>query len=311
MYFLGIDTSCYTTSVAITDEEGRILEDRRTLLKVPEGKKGLRQSEMIFQHIQNLNEMFPEGYSGFSAVASSVTPTPEKGSYMPVFNVARTLGKVTANTNGAFFYPLTHQTGHIGAALKGNEDLKGRLLCFHVSGGTTELLEAVVGSGIVESIKPVTSTTDIAAGQLIDRIGVKMGTGFPAGQYISRLAETGRAEDISFRYDFEKISFSGAENQLTDMLADRDKQDVAATMLKHVAKILFKTATEARKRTGIDCVLFFGGVMRSSFIRQYLEEKLKGSRFAMTDYSSDNAVGLALQARNIYMRDEYGTADRR
>ena len=309
MLFLGVDTSCYTTSVSVVDGEGKILADRRKLLTVPEGKKGLRQSEMIFQHLQNLHEIFPEGYSGICAVAASVKPTPEEGSYMPVFNVARTVGEIIANTNGAFFYPLTHQTGHIGAALYGQDMQDGRMLAFHVSGGTTELLETEVEKGIVRRIIPLSSTTDIAAGQLVDRIGVRMGYRFPAGTEVSALAENGQAEDLNFRYSFDRISFSGAENQLTSMLEQESREDVAATLLRHVAKVISKVIADGRKRTGLRHVLCFGGVMRSLYIRRYLMDNIGDIRFAEVEYSSDNAVGLALQARNIYMENRDGRID--
>ena len=45
MIFLGIDTSCYTTSIAAVDENGNLLSDQRKLLNVPDGQRGLRQSE--------------------------------------------------------------------------------------------------------------------------------------------------------------------------------------------------------------------------------------------------------------------------
>ena len=40
--FLGIDTSNYTTSLAICDESGVILENYKVLLPVKEGENGLR-----------------------------------------------------------------------------------------------------------------------------------------------------------------------------------------------------------------------------------------------------------------------------
>ena len=51
---LGIDTSNYRTSVALVNELGEILYNHRELLEVPEGKKGLRQSEAFFQHVMRL-----------------------------------------------------------------------------------------------------------------------------------------------------------------------------------------------------------------------------------------------------------------
>lgn len=52
--FLGIDTSAYTTSVALVDQRGELVADKREVLKVELGKRGLRQSEALFAHIKNL-----------------------------------------------------------------------------------------------------------------------------------------------------------------------------------------------------------------------------------------------------------------
>ena len=47
--YLGIDTSNYTTSMALVNNEGQVLADERILLKVKKGMRGLRQSEALFQ----------------------------------------------------------------------------------------------------------------------------------------------------------------------------------------------------------------------------------------------------------------------
>ena len=52
--FVGIDTSNYTTSCAISDFNGKILENFKILLPVKEGERGLRQSEAVFAHIKNI-----------------------------------------------------------------------------------------------------------------------------------------------------------------------------------------------------------------------------------------------------------------
>ena len=46
---LGIDTSNYKTSVAVTSSEGEIIFNSQSFLKVKEGQRGLRQSEALFQ----------------------------------------------------------------------------------------------------------------------------------------------------------------------------------------------------------------------------------------------------------------------
>ena len=56
--FIGIDTSCYTTSVAIFDSQEGIVTEERLLLCVKEGHRGLAQSEMVYQHVRNLPYLF-------------------------------------------------------------------------------------------------------------------------------------------------------------------------------------------------------------------------------------------------------------
>ena len=47
-YSLGIDTSNYKTSIALTNIDGDIVYDKRILLNVDKGKRGLRQQEALF-----------------------------------------------------------------------------------------------------------------------------------------------------------------------------------------------------------------------------------------------------------------------
>ena len=56
MFSLGIDTSCYTSSVAVA-EPGSILLEQRKVLAVSSGNRGLRQSEAVYQHIRILPDL--------------------------------------------------------------------------------------------------------------------------------------------------------------------------------------------------------------------------------------------------------------
>ena len=67
MYSLGIDTSNYKTSIALTNIDGDIVYDKRILLNVDKGKRGLRQQEALFQHINNLPILFDDMFRNFYA----------------------------------------------------------------------------------------------------------------------------------------------------------------------------------------------------------------------------------------------------
>ena len=97
--YLGIDTSCYTTSAALLAEDGSLLAEARQILSVKPGRCGLQQSEMVFQHTRNLPRLVEEVFSDkdctLAAIGVSGYPRPLADSYMPAFlagmSVARSL----------------------------------------------------------------------------------------------------------------------------------------------------------------------------------------------------------------------------
>ena len=186
-YWLGIDTSAYTTSVAAAGADGPVL-DLRKLLNTPKGQKGLRQSDAFYQHWQNLpgllSQVFEEFRGKIEGVCVSEKPRPAEGSYMPVFNAGVQAALTAAAALGIPVYKTTHQEGHISAAAWGTSiDLKKPLIFAHLSGGTLELVHYHEGAADI-----VGAAKDISYGQLLDRFGVDMGFPFPAGKYIDELA---------------------------------------------------------------------------------------------------------------------------
>ena len=55
--YLGFDTSNYTTSVALYDPEQDRVWHAKRLLPVKPGEKGIRQSDAVFHHTQQLPEL--------------------------------------------------------------------------------------------------------------------------------------------------------------------------------------------------------------------------------------------------------------
>ena len=57
---LGIDTSNYTTSVALMYDDGELIANIKRPLQVKEGERGLRQSDAVFAHIKNMPSAMAE-----------------------------------------------------------------------------------------------------------------------------------------------------------------------------------------------------------------------------------------------------------
>ncbi|MEA5004593.1 MAG: hypothetical protein VB081_13990 [Christensenella sp.] len=297
--FLGIDTSCYTTSVALADEEKNIVCNLKIPLEVAQGEKGLQQSQAVFLHIRNLRTIFEENilakHGDISAVCVSATPRPQEGSYMPVFTVSAMAGAMAASVTGAALFEVTHQHGHIAAALIGNRKPE-TFLAVHVSGGTTEIVKVDSGKGGFD-IEVAGATKDIAAGQVIDRLGQMLDMPFPAGRYVEECAQQS-TEELGFKISTSgtDMNFSGVEAQMGRALETYDAGTVCASVLTAVGKTLEKAVKEAIKENGIGDVLFFGGVMSNKRIRAYLSERIPQAQFAKIEYSADNAAGLAVLA---------------
>ena len=301
--FLGIDTSCYTTSIALVSG-GQVVLDKRRMLKVPEGGRGLRQSEMVFEHIKNVPLLF-EGFErcGISAVGYSKKPCGNENSYMPVFRVGESMAVSWAKLVGAEEIPLTHQHGHIYSAFLGKEIQNGEYCAFHVSGGTLDVLKVKI-EGSIKGISKIGGTLDITCGQLIDRTGVLAGLPFPAGRYIEELYRPG-ADKLSVNVEELCANLSGAETQAKRALENGAGK---AGVLSAVIDCCAETILRLIKNAYFDKYIFTGGVMANSVIRKRVREVCKelGTECIIAEkpYCSDNACGIALGAQILYREGE-------
>ena len=299
MITLGIDTSNYATSVALVDNDAhQVIFSEKRFLPVEEGKIGLRQQQALFEHIKNLTNIF-SSFKGvdIGAVGVSVRPKDEDGSYMPCFLA----GKMSAySIGGSLNVPVievSHQTGHLTSALfdLNRGDLYNKtVLMLHVSGGTTDILMAE--NGMVT--KTLGSSLYLFAGQAVDRLGVKLGFPFPAGVYVSQLAEK-CDEKIKPKVSVKGFdcNLSGLENQCDKLLTQGySKEYVCRYCLTFVAETLIKMIENVREEYGNLPLVLAGGVMSSTVIKKIVTEKLPDAMFVKPELSSDNAIGVAVNA---------------
>lgn len=315
--FVGIDTSNYTTSAALCDEAGNVLCNAKLLLPVAEGERGLRQSDAVFHHVRNLPTVMAQlrqavadaGEDGeIVAIGVSARPRDAEGSYMPCF----LSGMAAAETAGAMLgvpvLTFSHQAGHIMAALYSANatHLIGRhFAAFHVSGGTTEVLEVHPHGEHVFDVTLLGGTGDINAGQAIDRAGVYMGLRFPTGAEMERLAQTytGKLPQMRVSVQGMTCNLSGVENKARQMFdKEGDAAMTSAFVLDFVGRTLCGLRDGVREVLGDLPIVYAGGVMSCLRIRRMLAEE--GACFAQPQFSSDNAAGTALLARYTYMKTE-------
>lgn len=313
---LGIDTSCYTTSAAAVNEAGEVVASARRLLPVADGNRGLRQSEAVFAHVRQLSEVMGEvtdalhaAGQSIAAVCASDKPRDMDESYMPVFTVGAGAARMLAGALDVPLYRASHQRGHIAAGLIGNRQPEGRFIALHLSGGTTELLCCDN-----DALTIIGGSKDLHAGQLIDRVGVRIGLGFPAGPELEKLAMQGEpsgALPASVEKDGLWCHLSGAEAQLMRLLdaGDASKETVAAEAFDLLARTVSRMLAAAGEKTGAHEALIVGGVASSALLRDMLARRLSRARsqiklvFGRPEYSADNACGVACIGMMNYLKE--------
>ena len=297
---LGIDTSCYTTSVALC-HEGKILYDLRSPLKVKEGERGLRQSDGVFIHIKALPVLLEQlgkemCLKDIEAVTVSTKPRPEEGSYMPVFTAGYSVAKSISHALCVPLYETSHQEGHIMAALEScGETVSDRFISVHISGGTTEVLNTTkTPSGF--SLECIAGSLDLHAGQLIDRIGVSMGKSFPCGKELDSLALS-VSDSVKLPVTLKGADFhlSGAEAQAMRLLEEgAEPGAVAKGVLECIGNSLIRSLDTIYEKSPFGQVLLGGGVSASKVLRNHLKSDKYKILFGDPKYSTDNACGVAL-----------------
>lgn len=305
-WFLGVDTSNYRTSAALFEDESGTWENHGQLLDVPKGALGLRQSDALFQHTLRLREVIGQlPRQDIRAIGVSTRPRAVEGSYMPCFLAGESTACCAAHLLGVPLVRLSHQQGHIAAAAlsAGRLDLlEGPFLAWHLSGGTSELLLVQPGAARLPDCVCIGGSTDLAAGQLADRIGAKLGLTFPAGAALDQLALAAKPEK-GYRPKVAdcRFSLSGMQNQAEEKCAAALPEQAARFTLETIANAVIMATEQARHRYPYP-LLCAGGVMASHVLRRRMLDVFPDCLFADPILSGDNAVGAAVLAARLLQR---------
>lgn len=301
--FAGFDTSNYTTSAAVLDNNK--IKNYKKVLSVAENQRGLRQSDAVFQHTVNMPGLLSAMAADFDlkkveAVGVSSRPRNVEGSYMPCFLVGINTARAAAEFCGCRLYETSHQVGHILAALYSADKLdliNSKFIAFHVSGGTTEAVLVNPDKENIINARIIAQSTDLKAGQAIDRTGVLLGMRFPCG---AELEKEAKKSDKTFKIHASMngcdCSFSGIENKVKNMIAGGENRcDIAKFALESVRVSLDSMLKAVIAEYGRLPVVFAGGVSSNKTINKTLSESY-GAYFAEPQFSADNAAGTAVFA---------------
>ena len=301
MSVIGFDTSNYTTSISFYNGIDGV--NCSKLLPVRAGELGLRQSDAVFHHTKSLPELSGRLFSNsdigvISAIGVSTRPRVVEGSYMPCFMVGYSHAKLLAEAYRVPLIECSHQQGHVAASLwsAGRLDLMDEPhLAWHLSGGTTELL-LVEPDGRNVKCTRIGGTTDISAGQLIDRTGQLLGLPFPAGKYVDALSQEAVNKDLfKVKCSETEFSLSGVQNKVAAYYETcKNSAETSGYALRCVCYAVYTATKNAMTAYPGLPIVFSGGVASNQMLRQKIAPL--NPIFAKPEFSTDNAMGVAVIA---------------
>ncbi len=318
--YLGIETSCDDTSIAILKAENSGDVELLSLNSFSQdfllSKWGGVVPELAARsHVKAIPPLlltsFQEAGIHLQDITNiAVTTHPGLiGSLLAGINLAKTFSLCTQVP----ITPVNHLFAHL-EAIHLTEKIQYPYLGLLVSGGHTAFF-LVKGPNHFESLG---STLDDAAGEAFDKGGKLLGVGYPAGKMIDELARKGNKNSFKFPVSYMrdrpgKMSFSGLKTalrvQLTKMTSDEIQnelpnlcasyQDTIVETLNIKAKeIIEKILGQTVKQFNLPIVIG-GGVACNSRLREVFQTNYKNCYFVKPIYCTDNAAMIANWASRV------------
>lgn len=202
-----------------------------------------------------------------------------------------------------------HMKAHILAHFIEEPKPKFPFLCLTVSGGHTQIVR-------VDNYLDMTvlgQTTDDAVGEAFDKCAKLIGLPYPGGPLIDKLAKEGDENRFTFNetsmpgldYSFSGIktgfmNFLNKERMKVPDFVEKNKNDLSASIQRHLIDMLMEKVDMAVKQEGINHVAIAGGVSANSGLRKKLEdmavEKGWETFIPQFQYCTDNAGMIGMTA---------------
>lgn len=318
MRYLGLESSCDETALAVWDSECRqiLYEQVLTQIDLHEPFGGVVPGIAIREHLkgfQVLLEKFNKGF-GFSEIDRIVV------THGPGLIGCLGMGVAYAQAIQLLLnipvFGVNHLQGHAFSPFLEVYQTDKRFslenICPHlgllVSGGNTLLfsIETINGS---YQFKTLAQTLDDAAGEALDKGAKLLGFSYPGGPFIEKYAKGGDQQFIYFPRAFPqktewKFSFSGLKTSLRYYLEKQSKEaievhkaSICASYQQAIVDALSKKVEQACKQHTFKSLGLSGGVANNECLRSHLE-KIANKRqipffVPSKRYCGDNAAMIA------------------
>ncbi|HEY3275379.1 MAG TPA: tRNA (adenosine(37)-N6)-threonylcarbamoyltransferase complex transferase subunit TsaD [Syntrophorhabdaceae bacterium] len=318
MVFLGIDTSCDDTSIALVEDGTRILSSIvSSQIDLHKAFGGVVPEIASRKHVELIGGLYAQvleeaGLGGGEIDCLSVTAGPGLiGSVL----VGLTFAKGLALALGKPFVAVNHIEAH-ALSIFLERKVEFPFIALVVSGGHTVIL-------LMEEpcrFRVLGTTRDDAAGEAFDKIAKFLDIGYPGGRIIEEYAGKGRGNAVSFprpmanepNFDF---SFSGLKTAFITYVKkhgvrEENLSDILASFQEAVFDVLSLKVLKAAIHHKISKVVVGGGVASNGRLREVFLKKGLDSGveviFSSPRFCTDNAAMVTVAGHFHYAR--YGAS---
>ena len=321
---LAIESSCDDTSVAIINEEKKILFHKISTQKIHSQFGGVVPELAAREHLSRITPLVDEAFretkickEELSAIAFSNQP----GLLGPLF-VGSNFAKAYSFCLNKPLIAVNHLHAHVMANFLSDPHPNFPFLCLMVSGGNSQIVHALDEKNFVVLGK----TIDDAVGEAFDKIAKMMNLPYPGGKQIDILAQQG--DPNKFHFPNAKVpnldySFSGIKTAFKNFLikekisnenfVEENLQDICASIQKHLVDMLFEKFQRAIKITRVRDIALAGGVAANSELRRRLEEVAEKNNlrafYPQPIFCTDNAAMIAVCALEKFKKSEFVDLD--
>ncbi len=303
MYVLGIESTAHTFGAGIV-EDGKVLSNERDTLKPASG--GIVPREAAAHHyrlastiLKNALDSAGIGLKDVDLIGFSQGP-----GLIPALKVGAQVSAYLSEKYMIRRVGVNHCIAHleIARACTGIDDP----VMLYVSGGNTQVITYLGGRYVVFG-----ETEDIGVGNLIDKIGRRMGIPFPAGPKIEKLAAAGKKySSLPYSVKGMDVSFSGIETYVSRMPGKDSAEDVAFSLQETVFAMLIEASERAMAYCKKDSLVITGGVAANARLNEMgsvmcRERSARFERIPL-EYAGDNG---AMIAHTAYLMRDYKQND--
>ena len=327
MIFLGIESSCDETGVALIEAEATGTPQLRaqalhSQIDMHRAYGGVVPELASRDHIRRVlpltQQVLQEARADLrdiDIVAYTCGPG-LAGALLVGAGVACALGAAL----GKPVLGVHHLEGHLLSPFLSAQPPVFPFVALLVSGGHTQLMR-------VDDVGAYTllgETIDDAAGEAFDKSAKLLGLGYPGGPALAALAEQGNparfdlprpmlhSGDLSFSFAGLKTAVMVTLRKLGADPSAQDRADLAASTQAAIVEVLVRKSLAALQSTGLNRLVVAGGVGANTMLRTALGQQAARRRITLhypeLALCTDNGAMIALAAA---MRWQRGVADAR